>query len=62
MTPDGPEERDVVVSMHTDELAIVESGLAEGDEVVLHPQAMLSERNRPGTGDDADLRMNGVGH
>jgi multidrug efflux pump subunit AcrA (membrane-fusion protein) len=62
MTPDGPEERDVVVSMHTDELAVVQSGLAEGEDIVLHPQAMISERNRAAAGDDANLRMNGVSH
>jgi multidrug efflux pump subunit AcrA (membrane-fusion protein) len=62
MTRDGPEERDIVLRMHTDELAVVQSGLSEGDEVVLHPQAMLNDRNKAGSGEGGDLRAFGIGH
>ena len=45
-TPEGTEEREVVVGAHTDELAEVQSGLQEGEEVVLNPQPLRVERDR----------------
>jgi HlyD family secretion protein len=62
MTPEGPEERDIVVSMHTDEVAVVQSGLAEGEEVVLRPQTLLGDKSRTGIGDDGDVRGYGLSH
>jgi multidrug efflux pump subunit AcrA (membrane-fusion protein) len=41
-TPAGPEERHVVVGSHTEEMAAIDSGLQEGDEVILNPQELLA--------------------
>lgn len=61
LTPDGPQERDVVVGLHDGRQAEVCSGLAEGDEVLLDPRDWLSEHG-PGhaaghTGSDAYLGL-----
>jgi hypothetical protein len=45
-TPEGPEKREVVVGVHTDQLAEVVSGLKEGDEVILTPDLLLTESER----------------
>jgi multidrug efflux pump subunit AcrA (membrane-fusion protein) len=58
-TPLGPEERDVVVGMHTEQLAEVQSGLREGEEVVLDPQPIVAER---GKGDAGEEGHKVVGH
>jgi hypothetical protein len=62
MTAEGPEERDIVVGMHTDELAVVQSGLREGEEVVLHPQVLLSDKNGTGVANDGDHASIGYSH
>jgi multidrug efflux pump subunit AcrA (membrane-fusion protein) len=38
LTADGPQERDVVVGMHTNNRAQVQAGLQEGEEVILEPR------------------------
>jgi HlyD family secretion protein len=53
ITPEGPEERDIVIGMHTDELAVVQSGLNDGEEVVLDPHALLNDKIKTGTSDDS---------
>jgi multidrug resistance efflux pump len=44
MTPKGPQERTVKVGASNDKVAEVKDGLAEGDEVVLNPKAVLGDR------------------
>jgi multidrug efflux pump subunit AcrA (membrane-fusion protein) len=46
LTPEGPEERDVVVGRHTEEKAEVQTGLCEGEEVVLNPEVLVNEKAR----------------
>jgi hypothetical protein len=43
MTPDGPEERDLVIGLINEKMAEIEAGLVEGDEVVLNPRTILAE-------------------
>ncbi|MCI0455841.1 MAG: HlyD family secretion protein [Gemmataceae bacterium] len=43
LTPEGPEERDVLVGRHTETLAEIVAGLDEGEEVILDPQALCSK-------------------
>lgn len=40
LTPGGPEERVVVVGQHSERMAEVVAGLAEGEEVVLNPRQL----------------------
>lgn len=44
--PEGPEERDIVVGVHNDQLAEVRSGLQEGEEVIRNAQAVLGEKEQ----------------
>jgi HlyD family secretion protein len=43
-TPDGPDEREIVVGRTDDRHAEVRSGLAEGEEVILDPQGLPSAK------------------
>jgi hypothetical protein len=45
LTPAGPEERTVVLGHFNETTAEVVWGLAEGEEVVLDPQAVLKTRD-----------------
>jgi multidrug resistance efflux pump len=47
MTPDGPEERPVLVGTANGDVAEIRGGLEEGDEVVLNPAALHDEDARP---------------
>jgi HlyD family secretion protein len=44
LTPHGPQEREIQIGPHTDEVAAVLSGLDEGDQVVLNPEILLRDR------------------
>jgi len=44
MTPRGPEEREIVVGMSSDEKAEIRSGLSEGDEVVINPKVLVGDK------------------
>ncbi len=46
VTPNGPEARDVTVGLSNDTMAEIKGGLVEGDEVVLNPRVLLSEKER----------------
>lgn len=46
MTPNGPEERRIVIGLSNDKMAEVRSGLEEGDEVVLNPRAILGDASK----------------
>ncbi len=44
MTPDGPEERDIVVGLTNEKMAEIRSGLNEGDQVILNPKSLANEK------------------
>jgi len=46
ITPQGPQMRDVTVGLSNDKMAEIESGLVEGDEVVVNPRVLLSEKEK----------------
>ena len=46
---DGPEPREVVVGLSNDKMAEIESGLKEGDEVVVNPRVLLGDKEKTGT-------------
>src|SRR5262249_43188578 len=54
LTPEGIEERDVLTGMSTDKMVEIREGLREGEEVVLNPRVLLSEKVRGKAGDKAD--------
>jgi multidrug resistance efflux pump len=45
-TSRGPEEREIIVGLSNDKEAEIVSGLQEGDEVVLNPRVLLSDREK----------------
>lgn len=51
MTPQGPKPRDVVIGLHNEKMAEVESGLKEGDMVVVNPRVLLSDKEKAELGD-----------
>jgi hypothetical protein len=44
LTPEGPEEREIVVGQSNVKMAEIKEGLKEGDEVVLNPKSVMSEQ------------------
>ncbi|HXG12197.1 MAG TPA: efflux RND transporter periplasmic adaptor subunit [Gemmataceae bacterium] len=46
MTPDGPEEREVVAGLSNGTHVEIKEGLKEGEEVVVNPRVLLGERER----------------
>jgi multidrug efflux pump subunit AcrA (membrane-fusion protein) len=46
MTPNGAEAREIVVGLSNDKMAEVDSGLQEGDEVVVNPRVLLSDKDK----------------
>jgi multidrug resistance efflux pump len=52
-TPDGPEERDIVVGLSNDRIAEVRFGLEEGEEVILEPDSVLADKKPPRPDDDS---------
>lgn len=53
LTPQGPEERDIVVGQSNEKMAEIKEGLKDGDEVVLNPRVLA--------GDKAKVRQPGKG-
>ena len=43
-TPEGPQDREVVIGLSNEKLAEVKSGLEEGDQVVLNPRVLLGDK------------------
>jgi multidrug efflux pump subunit AcrA (membrane-fusion protein) len=43
MTPTGPEEREIQIGLSNEKMAEVQSGLQEGDQVVVNPKAILGD-------------------
>ncbi|MFO0927971.1 MAG: HlyD family secretion protein [Gemmataceae bacterium] len=56
MTPEGAEPREVVIGLSNDKMAEVESGLNEGDEVVVNPRVLLTEKEKAQFGDTGPYR------
>jgi multidrug efflux pump subunit AcrA (membrane-fusion protein) len=44
LTPNGPEERDVLVGQSNNRMAEIKEGLSDGEEVVLNPKAVLGDK------------------
>lgn len=44
VTPRGPEEREIVVGMSSDEKAEIRSGLMEGDLIVINPKVLVGDK------------------
>lgn len=51
LTPNGPEPREVVVGLSNDRMAVIESGLAEGEEVIVNPRVLLSDADKAALGE-----------
>ncbi|MFQ3649047.1 MAG: hypothetical protein SNJ75_01845 [Gemmataceae bacterium] len=51
LTPNGPEVREVVVGLSNDRMAVIESGLAEGEEVIVNPRVLLSDADKAALGE-----------
>src|SRR5262249_29296399 len=49
MTPRGPKEREIEVGLSNDKMAEVLDGLEEGDEVVVNPRALMSDKEKSAT-------------
>lgn len=65
LTPDGPVEREITVGQSNNSKAEITSGLKEGEDVVLNPGALLSEKDRskvgkPGENKSDDDRPQGA--
>jgi hypothetical protein len=55
VTPHGPEQREITLGLSNETMVEVKEGLKEGDEVVLNPRVLLSDKDKnqafdPGTG------------
>jgi HlyD family secretion protein len=61
LTPEGPQEREIVVGASNEKMAEVKSGLQEGDQVVINPRTLMGERERdlPTGGDHAGFGKGG---
>jgi multidrug efflux pump subunit AcrA (membrane-fusion protein) len=46
MTEEGPQEREILVGLSNDKMAEIKSGLRAGEQVVLNPRALLSEKEK----------------
>jgi multidrug efflux pump subunit AcrA (membrane-fusion protein) len=51
LTPNGPEAREVVVGLSNDRMGVIESGLAEGEEVIVNPRVLLTEADKAALGE-----------
>jgi hypothetical protein len=46
MTADGPQERDILIGLSNSRSAEIKEGLQEGDQVVLNPRVLLTEKEK----------------
>jgi multidrug efflux pump subunit AcrA (membrane-fusion protein) len=51
MTPEGAQEREIELGLSNDQKAEVKSGLEEGEEVVLNPRVLLSDKAKAELGE-----------
>jgi HlyD family secretion protein len=59
LTPTGPQEREVTLGMFNEKMVEVRTGVAEGEQVVLNPKALLAEGSGQVTGKDAGRMPSG---
>jgi multidrug resistance efflux pump len=53
-TPNGPEEREIVIGLSNEKMVHIKEGLKEGDEVVLNPRVLVGDTvktRQPGSAD-----------
>src|SRR5581483_9058996 len=50
MTPTGPEGREVELGLSDEKFIEVKSGLNEGDEIILNPRTLLSDKEKKAAG------------
>ena len=55
MTAAGAESREVDVGLNDEKLVEIKDGLQEGEDVVLNPRALLSEKEKKATKEDDKL-------
>jgi len=55
MTPEGPEERDIIVGLTNEKMAEIQSGLKEGEQVILNPKSLLNEKTKRHVPADAEV-------
>lgn len=60
-TPDGPVEKDILVGLANEKMAEVREGLTAGDEVVLNPRALVGDRQKTRSANEADAPHDGPG-
>src|SRR5262249_35682081 len=56
MTEEGPEARECVIGLSNDKMAEVISGVTEGEQVVVNPRVLLSEKEKAQFGDSGPYR------
>ncbi|HZY87832.1 MAG TPA: hypothetical protein VFE78_23550, partial [Gemmataceae bacterium] len=61
LTPQGPQAKEVVVGLSNDTMAEIKEGLNEGDDVVLNPRVLLTEKERAEYGIQGGEGGNGKG-
>jgi HlyD family secretion protein len=59
-TPGGPEARPVELGMTDEKYVEITSGLNEGDEVILNPRALLSDKEKKGAKEDEKIVPTGA--
>jgi HlyD family secretion protein len=59
LTPSGPEPREVVIGLSNDKMAEVESGLVEGDQVIVNARMLLSDKEKAALGEGRGKDKNG---
>ncbi len=59
MTPHGPEAREVEIGINDEKYIEVTSGLTEGENVVLNPRALLSDKDKKGAQADDKIVPSG---
>ncbi len=60
LTPEGPQERDVLIGLSNEKMVEVRNGLKEGEEVVLNPRVLLGDKVKTRQVIESD-RQNGFG-
>jgi hypothetical protein len=56
MTEKGPEAREVTVGLSNEKMAEIEDGLREGDQVIVNPRVLLSEKEKAELGENTYRR------
>jgi len=54
MTADGPEEREITVGLTNEKMAEIQSGLREGEQVILNPKGLVGEKIKTHTPTDGE--------